>query len=284
MRDAVDVILRDGSTMRLRAPVRDDAAAIVEFFAGLSVHSRFLRFHGLAAAGERFARTLVEPDWEEKGSFVGVMGEADEERIVAVGNYVRLRDRHTAEAAFAVADDYQRNGIGTRLLEQLAARASEHGIDAFVAEVLPENATMLGVFENIGFRATRALEGGVVRGALPARVRPRATGSASTSATTSRVTASLRPFFQPSTVAVVGASARRGTIGGELFRNVLAGGFTGAAYPVNRRRRARRPASGPTAPSRRSPTTSTCASSACPASTCSPPPRKRCARGRRRSA
>jgi acetyl coenzyme A synthetase (ADP forming)-like protein len=234
MRDAVDVILRDGSTMRLRAPVRDDAAAIVEFFAGLSVHSRFLRFHGLAAAGERFARTLVEPDWEEKGSFVGVMGEADEERIVALGNYVRLRDRHTAEAAFAVADDYQRNGVGTRLLEQLAARASEHGIEAFVAEVLPENATMLGVFENIGFRATRALEGGVYEVRFPL---------ASTEGYRERVderdhvavTASLRPFFQPSTVAVVGASARRGTIGGELFRNVLAGGFTGAAYPVNRK-------------------------------------------------
>ncbi len=234
MRDAVDVILRDGSTMRLRAPVSDDTPAIVAFFAGLSVHSRFLRFHGLAAAGERFARTLVEPDWEEKGSFVGVMGEADEERIVALGNYVRLRDRHTAEAAFAVADDYQRNGIGTRLLEQLAARAADHGIDAFVAEVLPENATMLGVFENIGFRATRALEGGVYEVRFPL---------ASTEGYRERVderdhvavTASLRPFFQPSTVAVVGASARRGTIGGELFRNVLAGGFTGAAYPVNLR-------------------------------------------------
>ena len=48
------------------------------------------------------------------------------------------------------------------------------------------------------------------------------------------VVASLRPFFQPRAVAVVGASARRGTIGGELFRNVLAGEFAGAAYPVNR--------------------------------------------------
>src|SRR5262249_62342901 len=47
--------------------------------------------------------------------------------------------------------------------------------------------------------------------------------------------ASLRPFFRPRSVAVVGASARRGTIGGELFRNVLAGEFAGAAYPVNRR-------------------------------------------------
>lgn len=64
----VDVILRDGTTLRLRAPSADDVDAIVAFFAGLSVRSRFLRFHGLAAAGERFARTLVDPDWEEAGS------------------------------------------------------------------------------------------------------------------------------------------------------------------------------------------------------------------------
>ena len=48
------------------------------------------------------------------------------------------------------------------------------------------------------------------------------------------VAASLRPFFQPRSVAVIGASARRGTIGGELFRNVLEADFAGAVYPVNR--------------------------------------------------
>jgi acetyl coenzyme A synthetase (ADP forming)-like protein len=47
------------------------------------------------------------------------------------------------------------------------------------------------------------------------------------------VAASLKPFFQPRSVAVIGASARRGTIGGELFRNILAADFAGAAYPVN---------------------------------------------------
>ena len=46
--------------------------------------------------------------------------------------------------------------------------------------------------------------------------------------------ASLRPFFVARTVAVVGASSRRGTIGGELFRNIIEGEFAGAAYPVNR--------------------------------------------------
>ena len=48
------------------------------------------------------------------------------------------------------------------------------------------------------------------------------------------MTASLRPFFQPRSVAVIGASRRRGTIGGELFRNIIEADFAGAAFPVNR--------------------------------------------------
>src|SRR6476659_5477578 len=104
---AVDVILRDGTTLRLREPSVDDTPTLVDFFADLSVRSRFLRFHGLGLASDRFVRTLVEPDWADRGALIGVMGEAEAERIVAVGNYVRLRDPRTAEAAFAVADDYQ---------------------------------------------------------------------------------------------------------------------------------------------------------------------------------
>ena len=230
---AVDVILRDGTTLRLRAPIEDDVPRLVAFFAELSTRSRFLRFHGFAVAGDRFARTLVKPDWAERGSLIGVMGEADDERIVATGNYVRLRDPRTAEAAFAVADDYQRKGIGTRLLEQLAQRAAAHGIEAFIAEVLPENQIMLSVFENIGFRATRVLEGGVVE--VRFSIEPTERYQARVDERDHvAVTASLKPFFEPKTVAVIGASARRGSIGGELFRNVLVGGFTGAAYPVNR--------------------------------------------------
>jgi acetyl coenzyme A synthetase (ADP forming)-like protein len=229
----VDVILRDGTTLRLRPPVEGDVAALLEFFADLSVRSRFLRFHGFAVAGDRFVRSFIAPDWAEKGSLIGVMGETTDERVVAVGNYIRLRDPRTAEAAFAVADDFQRKGIGTRLLEQLAQRAATHGIEAFIAEVLSENKGMLSVFENAGFIPTRTLDGGVIEVRFPieategyrARVDERDHVA---------VTASLRPFFEPRTVAVVGASTRRGSIGGELFRNILAGGFEGAAYPVNR--------------------------------------------------
>jgi acetyl coenzyme A synthetase (ADP forming)-like protein len=231
--DAVDVILRDGRTLRLRPPRSEDAGALLGFFRSLSERSLYLRFHGFPTLGAKTVEPLLDPDWSERGALLGAFAEDGAERVVAVANYLRLRDPSAAEAAFAVADEYQRRGIGTRLLEQLAARASGAGIERFVAEVLPDNRDMLGVFEAVGFELAREFEGGEVEVEFPI---------ASTEVYEERVaerdhtavTASLRPFFEPRTVAVIGASPRHGSIGGELFRNVLAGEFAGAAYPVNR--------------------------------------------------
>ena len=60
-----------------------------------------------------------------------------------------------------MADELQGRGIGTRLLEQLAAIAGSHGVERFVAVVLPENARMLRVFMDAGFDVARTLEQGI---------------------------------------------------------------------------------------------------------------------------
>jgi acetate---CoA ligase (ADP-forming) len=225
----VDVILRDGRTLRLRPPVRADVPALTDFFRALSRQSLYNRFHGTLSVDERLADRVVDPDFVERGALIGVA----EDRVVALGNWVRLRDPRSAEAAFAVADDVQGLGIGTRLLERLTALAGEAGIERFVAEVLPGNVAMLKVFAGAGLDVQREIADGNVEIAFPI-----AATSEYVSAVDSRdhvaVVASLRPFFEPRAVAVVGASSRRGTIGGELYRNVLAGEFAGAAYPVNR--------------------------------------------------
>lgn len=226
---AVDVILRDGTTLRLRPPLSADLEALTAFFARLSPQSRHMRFHGAAAITPRLVEPMVEPDWDSRGALVG---ELDGE-IVACASYVRLRDPAAAESAFAVADEHQGRGIGTRLLEQLAARAAAVGVERFVAVVLPENARMLHVFEHVGFGVSRHLEGGEIEVEFPL-----APTEAYRAAVDERdhvaVTASLRPFFEPRSVAVVGASRRRETIGGRIFRNIVEGEFAGAAYPVNR--------------------------------------------------
>ena len=225
----LDVILRDGTTLRLRSPAPDDAEALLEFFRGLSQQSLRSRYHGLPAVDVHLVEPMLQADGREAAVLIGSV----EDRIVAVANFARLRDPTAAEVAFAVADEYQRRGIGTRLLEQLAALAGAQGIECFLATVLPDNRQMLGVFGAVGFAVTRDVAGGEVELTFPIAPTQRFLESVE-SRDHEAVVASLRAFFEPSSVAVVGASPRRGSIGGELFRNVLAADFMGAAYPVNR--------------------------------------------------
>ena len=172
---------------------------------------------------------FLDPDWIECGSLIGEL----DGRLVAHAVFMRLRETGAAEVAFTVADEHQGRGIGPRLLERLAERAAEAGIERFVAEVLADNRPMLKVFEEAGFEVSRTLEGSEVEVSFPiaptARYLDRIDQRDHLAAA-----ASLRPFFAPSSVAVLGASRRRESIGGRLFRNIVEAEFTGVVYPVNR--------------------------------------------------
>ena len=216
--------------MRLRPPVAADAEALLEFFERLSDRSLYQRFHGRPPSTSGSSRRCSTPDWVERGR---ARRELSEDAIVAVANYVRLRDPRRRRSRSPSRDEFQGRGIGTRLLEQLAGHARAAGIEEFIAEVMLDNSPMLRVFADAGFETQRELVAGDGRGA--ARLgRPRRSSTRVDERDHVAVAASLRPFFEPSTVAVVGASPRRGTIGGELFRNVLARRLRRRCYPVNR--------------------------------------------------
>ncbi len=215
--------------MRFRPPTAADAAGLLSFFGRLSDQSLYLRFHGHPVIGPNVVEPLLEPDWHERGALVGMKGD----HIVAVANYVRLRDARTAEVAFAVADDLQGRGIATRLLERLAALATEVGIEEFLAEVMLDNTPMLRVFADAGFETTRKTVLGTTEVHLVLAPTERLRAQVDERDHVG-VVSSLRPFFEPETLAVIGASPRPGSIGGELFRNVLRGEFRGVCFPVNR--------------------------------------------------
>ena len=103
---AADVILRDGSTLRLRAPAPEEAGALESFFTGLSERSLYQRFHGARPVDAALVSHFLDPDWLDRGVLVGAAGD----EIVAVAEYLRLRDETTAEVAFAVADELQGRG------------------------------------------------------------------------------------------------------------------------------------------------------------------------------
>ena len=223
-----DVLLRDGSTLRLQSPTPVDCEAIKAFYDGLSPDSRYLRFHGFGRT-DVAARADAEAGGVDRLALIG----RHDGHVVAVASYDGLREPGVAEVAFAVADDEQRRGIGMRMLEQLAAIAADRGIHRFDAEVMANNRQMLGVFEHAGFAVRRRGSQGEVTVSLD--ITP-------TEALLERIDerdhiasiASLRGVFAPSSIAVVGATATPGNIGRAVLASIIAGGFEGVVRPVNR--------------------------------------------------
>ena len=143
-----------------------------------------------------------------------------------------------AEVAFAVADDMHGRGIASLLLEHLVWRARQRGLQAFTGETLAENSAMLRVFADAGLPAKRRIAGGTVELTFPLPVggddyRLGGYLEAVASRESRADVASLRPLLQPRSVAVVGASRRRATLGRAILHNIVTSGFTGAVYAVN---------------------------------------------------
>ncbi len=225
-----DLVLKDGGTVHMRPIVPADAdglQAMMKRMSRQSVYQRFFRVRHELDPDE--LRYFTELDYADRMAFVVL----DEGAIVGVGRYDRGDGASTtAEVAFAVVDDQQGRGIGSQLLAQLTSYARGRGITAFRAYVLADNHAMIRVFRNAGFRLSRTIDEGfyIVEFPTEESAETRAAGDEHEKRA---VSASLLPLFYPTSIAVVGASRDRASIGGRLFANLLAGDFTGPVYPVN---------------------------------------------------
>jgi acetyl coenzyme A synthetase (ADP forming)-like protein len=225
---ACDVVLRDGTTLWLR-PIRSgDRAGLQRFLAQLSPDSVYFRFFNPRPDPAVIDRLLAS-DGDNDFALIAECGGT----IVALAQYSRFKnDPARAEAAFLVADAMQGRGVGTRLLEQLAEHARARGVGTFHAWVMGANHRMLQVFVDSGFAVQSKSERGVIEVALSLEQTP-AFQSRSAERASVAARASLRPFFEPTSVAVVGASRERGTVGAEIVNNLRSTGYRGAIYPVH---------------------------------------------------
>jgi acyl-CoA synthetase (NDP forming)/GNAT superfamily N-acetyltransferase len=216
-------------------PIRaEDAEALVAFHAKLSDRTRYLRYFGAyPRIPERDLHRFTHVDHRNRVALVAVL----DEEIIGVGRYDRLRstgpaDMADAEVAFVVADAHQGRGIGSILLEHLAAAARERGIKRFVAEVLAENSRMVRVFTDAGYSAKHEYESGVVHLTFP--IAPTEQSRAVAFERERRSEArSIERMLTPGSVAVIGASTDPKKIGHVVFANLMAYGFAGPVYPVH---------------------------------------------------
>ncbi len=224
-----DVVLADGTTAHIRPISPADGPALQAFHLALSDESRYMRFF---TAKPRLSDAMVEHfttvDFHNQLTLVAEMGG----QLAAVASYEREGDADRAEVAFVVADEHQGHGLGTVLLEHLAADARERGITQFTAETLATNRQMLGVFRSAGFAETTHLDHGVV--GVELLIEPSPAAQAAMEQREHRAeAASIARLLLPRSVAVVGASRSPQNVGHQVLRNLLGGNFDGPVYPVN---------------------------------------------------
>ncbi|GAB4099526.1 GNAT family N-acetyltransferase [Sinomonas halotolerans] len=224
-----DVVLRDGGTAHLR-PIRPEDAPALEAFHGRqsegSIYFRFFSYKARLTDAE--LKRFTEVDHRDRAALVITVGD----EIIGVGRYDRLSDPAEAEVAFNIADAHQGRGLGSILLEHLAAAARENHIRRFTAEVLPENRKMLAVFAEAGYALDRRFDDGVV--SVSFEIDPTEKSRAVMASREHRAEArSVLGLLAPSSVAVIGASRAWGSIGHQLLEHLVEGGFEGPVYAIN---------------------------------------------------
>jgi acyl-CoA synthetase (NDP forming)/GNAT superfamily N-acetyltransferase len=223
-----DVLLRDGRTAHIR-PIRpEDAELLVTFYSRVSDRSKYYRFFSpMPTLSDRDVARFTRVDHDRRVALVLLL----QGQMIAVGRYDVVGEAE-AEVAFLVEDQHHGRGIAQLLLEHLAQAARERGIERFTAEVLPDNARMIHTFRDAGYRVVSGYEDGVLSLEFPIE-------ATDTSIDVMRgrehraEAASIERFFNPRSIAIIGASRRQDTIGQALVRNLVTGDFTGRVYAVN---------------------------------------------------
>ena len=224
-----DVVMRTGRTIRVRPVREDDTPRLLDLFRRLSPEALHARFFSMATPEMALRAAPAAVDYSMCFGLVGEIGS----EIAAVAHYYRS-ERHpdVAEVAFAIRDDLQGCGVGTRLLEKLADVAREKGIARFEAELLAVNRKMLDVFVESGFDVVSRSSDGVIRLWFP--IAPTVQYEERAALRSQKAAwASMRAVFSPASIAVIGASRRPGHLGGEILRHLRNSGFRGPLYAVN---------------------------------------------------
>ena len=143
-----ELVLREGTKLRVRPMRPEDGELEQRFFDGLSERSRYQRFLQYLPhlPGPLLAR-FTQLDYDRELALVCISSH----EFVAVGRYAPNADGVSAEFALVVADAWQGKGVGSALLERLCACAKEADYEALYGHILEANHDMLALAARLGF-------------------------------------------------------------------------------------------------------------------------------------
>ncbi|MGO9607015.1 MAG: GNAT family N-acetyltransferase [Candidatus Binataceae bacterium] len=165
-----NAVLSDGRRVLIRPLCPNDADGLAWYFRGLSPATAYQRFHGFRRelSPTELGR-MTNPDFIAHAGLVATLRRTGghESQIVAEGHYLTNCASRVAELGLSVADEHQRCGIGSLLLESLVGEARSAKVVRVDAEVLASNHGALRFLFHWGFRSGGRPVCGVHRVFLP---------------------------------------------------------------------------------------------------------------------
>ncbi len=217
------IVLKDGTLVVVREYAESDLSKFKEFIHSISDSAIIGRFMQNIPR-DRAIELLLGKD------IISVIALRDGKIIAHGALYEKVND--IPEMGILVDERYQSLGLGTAVLGLMAEQAVRSGAGEIVAYVSPENYKMIAVLKSMGF----AVESEAGPGSLKVRFSPSSLPEAirnfENREAISAVNA-VKLFLEPKSVAVIGASSNRSSIGGQLFFNLLESNFQGQIFPVN---------------------------------------------------
>ena len=225
-----EAVLRDGTTVQIRPAEAADQRGVEWLLQELSPQAQTSRFGSVFSVEDlrREAEQICQLD--ERYTLLVTIG--SHERVVAEGGFSRV-DGDMARLSVTVAESERGRGLATHLLGALAEVARSQGIRECMAVADPENWGMVNVIAESGYPVEVEIEPSRLVMRFPTDPTPNTVRQFELRDRHAAAQA-VRRFFEPESVAVVGASRNRDSISGTLFHNLLRGDFRGPVYPVNK--------------------------------------------------
>jgi GNAT superfamily N-acetyltransferase len=154
-------------------PIRPgDRDALTAFYAGLSPDSLEARFHGACRGiADGTAKAFCGPDHEHREGLVAEASDGKGRRWIVGHLCLEPSAPGEVEMAIAIADAWQRRGIGRALLVTGIAWARGHGLTRMRASMRFSNSAVIGLVRSLGMPlAFGAVDGGIVEVVIPIEV------------------------------------------------------------------------------------------------------------------
>jgi acetyltransferase len=150
-----------GAPLVTLRPIRPEDAGIEQAFVrGLSEESRYFRFmDALRELTPQMLARFTQIDYDREMAFIATVTVEERESEIGVCRYITNPDAESCEYAIVVADEWQRRGLGRRMMVALIDVARGRGLREMIGHILAQNRGMLSLCAELGFSINDSPDG-----------------------------------------------------------------------------------------------------------------------------